>query len=85
MAYYDLYLLAFDGDFFARTEAVAASEGAADPPQWAEDNRWGVAASPGFSDAYASALVGGAEYPGRDESVISDPQLLAAVQAIGTT
>ena len=82
MAYYDLYLLTFDGDFFARLEAAVASEGAVDPPQWAEDHRWAVAAAPGFADKYASALAGGVEHPGRDQAVISDAELLSAVQAV---
>ena len=83
MAYWDLYLLTFDADFYARTEAAAASEGAADPAQWADDNRWGVAAAPGFADKYASALAGGVQTPGRDQAVISDAELLSAVQAVG--
>lgn len=85
MAYYDLYLLAFDADFYARTEAAAASESITDPPQWADDHRWELAAAPGFADAYASALAGGVQTPGRDQAVIPDADLLAAVQAIGTT
>jgi hypothetical protein len=82
MAYWDLYLLTFDPDFYARTEAAAAEQNQPDPPQWADDHRWEVAAAPGFADAYASALAGGVQNPGRDESVISDAQLRAAVQAI---
>jgi hypothetical protein len=82
MAYYDLFLLAFDGDFFARIEGCVASEGAVDPPGWADEHRWAVAASPTFADRYASALVSGVPNPGRDPAVIPDADLLAAVQAI---
>lgn len=85
MAYYDLYLLAFDPDFYARTEAAAAEQGYANPPQWADDHRWPLAAQPTFADKYASALAGGVPTPGRDQSVISDDEIRAAVQAIGTT
>ena len=81
MAYYDLYLLAFDADFYARTEAAAAEQGYPNPPQWADDHRWDMAAAPTFADRYASALAGGVQNPGRDQAVISDDDLRAAVQA----
>lgn len=90
MAYYDVALLAADADFTARTTAAYTIEtlgtgGDVLPVQWAAEHAWDMAAQPGFGDAYASALAAEVPGPGRDPSVISDPQILSAVQAlIGT-
>ena len=86
MAYYDVALLSGDSDFLSRCAAAYATETLADdstnPGQWANENGWDLAAQPGFGDAYASALAGGVENPGRDPGVITDPQILAAVQGM---
>lgn len=85
MAYSDQALLSRDQDFIDRLSACAAVEvvltPGLPPDQWARSNVWEIAASPGFADAYASALAGGVPRPGNDPAVISDEQLLAAVQA----
>ena len=85
MAYSDQALLSGDGDFIARIAACAAVEvdlaGKA-PQTWAAEHVWLVAAAPTFADKYASALAGGAVRPGNDQSVIADPEILAAVQAL---
>lgn len=86
MAYYDVSLLAADGDFTARVTACYTTETLGQsldilPPQWASEHAWQIAAAPGFGDAYASALASGVPNPGRDQAVISDPQVLSAVQA----
>lgn len=87
MAYSDQALLSQDNDFIWRIAACAAVEIDMTPPeqptQWATDNVWFIAAAPGFADAYASALAGGVVRPGNDPSVISDAQILSAVQAQG--
>jgi hypothetical protein len=83
MAYSDVSLLAVDYDFQNRTAACAATEGTSDnPPSWAAEHAWEMASQPGFGDAYASALESGVERPGWDAAVISDAQILSAVQAI---
>lgn len=84
MAFFDISLLAADSDFNNRIAACAQTEGLVteSAPQWASDHAWQLAASPGFGDAYASAIVAGIPNPGRDQSVISDAQILAAVQAL---
>jgi hypothetical protein len=86
MAYYDVYLLRNDSDFLARSAACYTSETplgtGEDPGQWSQQHAWDLAGSPTFGDKYASALAGGVPDPGRDESVISDPEILSAVQAI---
>ena len=84
MAYSDQALLSIDQDFTNRLAACAAVEvtlGDQQPVDWAVRNRWAIAAAPGFADAYASALASGVERPGNDPAVISDAQILSAVQA----
>lgn len=87
MAYSDVAALHADADFLDRTAAAYATEPGTegDPGSWAAIHAWDMAGQPGFGDAYASAVAGGVERPGNDVSVISDAQILTAVQAIGTT
>jgi len=86
MAFSDQALLSVDPDFLARVSACVAAElggpGETPPTTWAANNIWLVAAAPGFGDAYASAIAGGIPRPGNDPAVISDAQILAAVQAL---
>ena len=84
MAYYDVSLLASDGDFAQRCMACYATEGGTEdnPSAWWSQHAWDLAGQPGFGDAYASALASGVENPGRDPGVITDPQILSAVQAL---
>lgn len=84
MAFSDIALLSADNDFILRTRACVAVEGVADPVQWSNDHVWQMAATPSFGDKYASALAAGVPRPGNDQSVISDPDILSAVQVIGT-
>jgi len=85
MGYSDQALLSADQDFWQRIAACAAVEidlAGVQPVQWAADHVWLIAAAPGFADAYASAIAGDVDRPGNDPAVISDAQILAAVQAI---
>lgn len=87
MAYSDVAALNADPDFRQRTMASYAGETFGDPvptnPEiWQRDHSWEVASAPGFGDAYASAIAGAVERPGNDPAVISDAQILGAVQAI---
>jgi len=84
MAYSDVALLSADNDFIMRTRAAAAQEGEADPVQWSNAYIWQMAGSPGFGDKYASALAAEVPRPGNDQSVISDPEILSAIQALRT-
>lgn len=84
MAFSDIALLSADNDFIMRTRACVAVEGVADPVEWAAVHQWAMAATPSFGDKYASALAAGVPRPGNDPSVISDPDILSAVQVIGT-
>jgi hypothetical protein len=81
MAYWDIAQMSADPDLTSRCAASAAQEGAPDPRNWAADHMLVLAAQPGWSEAWASALAGGNESPGRDPAVITDGMILAAVQA----
>lgn len=88
MAYSDVAALTGDYDFTLRCQACYATEPGSDPSgsnpaTWTADHIWVLAAQPGFGDAYASAVESGVERPGNDPAVISDAQILGAVQAIG--
>jgi hypothetical protein len=82
MAYSDIALLTTDNDFRARTNACVSGEGELNPPDWTGKHIWQMASAPGFGDAYASAVINGINRPGNDQSVISDSQILSAVQSI---
>lgn len=82
MAYSDVALLSQDNDFINRTRAAVAQEGEADPVGWSNDHQWQMAGAPTFGDKYAYAILSGVERPGNDQSVISDPEILSAVQAL---
>jgi hypothetical protein len=52
----------------------------------ADQIQWRVVAAPGLADAYSYAVaVGEIDEPGKDESVITDVMLLAAVQPLVVT
>lgn len=84
MAYSDIALLQQDNDFIMRTAAAASTQPDVtnNPLDWAMSHMWDMAGMPSFGDKYASALVAGIPRPGNDPSVISDPEILSAVQAI---
>lgn len=88
MAFADISALAQDGDFIMRTTACAAVEGIGTPDegvnQWVANRQWQMAAMPGFGDKYGSALASGVQRPGLDQSVISDADILSAVQSLNT-
>jgi hypothetical protein len=69
-----------------RVAAAAAGEGQADPWNWATSNAWAVAASPGWSEAWAyardQATLDDNPDTGARPGVINDEMILAAVQDI---
>ena len=82
MGYYEQAQLSQDWEFIQRVAACATVElDDQDGMNWAQAHIWDVAAAPGFADAYSSAVAGEVPNPGRDPAVISDAQILAAVQA----
>ena len=84
MSYSSQAALSNDTDFIQRVGACAAVEAPKthQPLQWAYDHIWWIAAAPGFADAYESAIINEVPRPGLDPGVISDAQILSAVQYI---
>jgi hypothetical protein len=86
MSYESHAALANDGYFRQRIAAAAADEvpKTHQPLDWAHDHAWWVAGAPGFAAAYESALAADPPVPnpGTDPAVISDTQILGAVQAL---
>src|SRR5262245_22860724 len=86
MSYSAQALLSQDGDFINRVSACAAVETDKSqyPKRWAEENIWWIAAAPGFADQYEYALNSQPPNPrpGDDPAVITDAQILSAVQAL---
>ena len=86
MSYQAQATLSYDGEFINRVAACAAEEipKTHKPQVWAADHIWWIAAAPGFSESYGYALETGVEHPGADPAVITDAQILGAVQALRT-
>jgi len=84
MSYSSQAMLSMDTDFMNRVNAAAAVEvpHSHQPQRWGADNIWWIAAAPGFADSYEYALNTNVERPGNDPAVITDAQILAAVQAL---
>lgn len=82
MSYWNVAQLSEDGDLRTRITACAALENISNPEAWAYQNRWHLAAQPGWGDAYEYALNLGNPAPGRDPAVITDGMILSAVQSI---
>ncbi len=84
MGYWDISQMAQSGDLTLRVQACAAQELPAgeNPYVWTGDHILDLAAQPGWAEAWASALAGGNENPGRDEAVITDGMILSGVQSL---
>lgn len=65
-------------------EVVAGSiEGdTSDIPGWVSLRMWDYAASPGWADAWASAVIGGMTDPGSNPGVITDSMILSRTQQL---
>jgi hypothetical protein len=83
MALIDTANLARDADFRERIAAAAAAYDLdIHPTAWADQHQWQIAADEGISAAYASAVLSGIDRPGLDPAVITDAQIVAAVEGI---
>lgn len=83
MAYYDVARLANDSAFLSRVAACRVAEVPDnDPWSWVNEHTWQLAGQPGFGDAYGYAINTGNPNPGSDPAVITDGQILSAVQAL---
>ena len=81
MSYATIDRCANDQAFMGRLTAACAQEGATNPDTTMHALVWAVAAAGDIEAAYASALAAGNPNPGGDETVITDPMILSAVQA----
>lgn len=83
MSYKIMAEIAASGSLWRRVTACAWQEQVTDHPgEWASASMWSLAVQPGWDDAWASAVAAENPDPGDDEAVITDEQILAAVQAI---
>ena len=55
-----------------------------DPTMWVAVNRYAIVAAPGWGAAWQYAVDSGNESPGDDPTVITDPMILAQVEALLT-
>jgi hypothetical protein len=85
MAYSDVVEMSVNASLRERVAAAAAGEKIADPIQWAADNMWHIASSPGWADAWDYAEDTKNENVNQDTGqrtdVISDAMILSSVQA----
>ena len=86
MTYSTIATIAGDIAIQQRATAAAAQEQKTKPyDQWVYDHRWDLASTPGWADAWESAVAGGVTNPGGDDSVITDQMILSAVQPMDET
>lgn len=86
-AYFSIASAADSYSMQRRVAACAAQQNApGDPMGWTVDNRYQWAAAPGWGAAWDSALAAHPDDdtydPGADPAVITDPMILAQVQAM---
>jgi hypothetical protein len=80
--YWSVALIVQDADLQQRVIAAAAKEDIPEPSYWAMSHVWDYAAQPGWGEKYQYAIDSLNPNPGRDDSVITDGDILTAVQAI---
>jgi hypothetical protein len=80
--YLTVATIAVDTAMRSRVAACAAEQGEVEPEHWAYTNSYRWAAAPGWALAWESATAAGNPNPGADPAVITDPQILAQVQAL---
>lgn len=83
MSYLDITRMTESAGLAGRITACAASEGITYPEMWRQTATWAVCSQPGWDEAWASAAAAGIDGdPGERGDVITDAQILAAVQAV---
>jgi hypothetical protein len=86
VSYLSVVQMASSQSLLSRIIAAAAAEGVAQPQAWAQENVWRIVSSPGWADAWAYAVDTATDEhnpdTGKRPTVISDPMILAAVQAL---
>lgn len=82
MSYSSISDLSEDSDLRKRITVCAALEGVQGPWGFVDQYILDFATQPGWGDAYESAQAAAVDRPGRNSGVISDEQILSAVQAV---
>lgn len=84
MSYNAIAAAAADPHLKARVAACFAQEtdGPEQPPALAELHMWRIVANGPIADAYSYAVATDVPNPGKDEAVVTDANILAAVTAI---
>ena len=82
MSYNTIHQCANDEAFMARLEACAAQEGEENPNAAMNSLRWKVSSLTDIEEAYEYAVNSDNPNPGGDDTVITDAQILSAVQYI---
>lgn len=86
MSYLTIAILKQDPWIRDRVTACLAVEGHPSPETWVMEHAWALAAQPGWASAWESALAANPDAPdyepGRDQAVITDAQILSAVQSL---
>ena len=84
MSYNHIADAASDSDLRRRVAACFAQNttGTEQPEALASVHMWRIAADNDIADAYAYAVATNVPNPGRDEAVVTDAAILAAVDAI---
>jgi hypothetical protein len=84
MSYSTGHLIAMDQDLRNRAEIAAAEQGVSpgEEENWVYRHARQLAIQPGWREAWESALANGVENPGADPAVITDGQILSAVQSL---
>lgn len=89
MSYLTQSVISQNATMLNRMAQAAATEDYTNPDGWATVHARTWASSPGWSEAWESALAshpGDPEFdPGTDEAVITDAMILSETQAIGDT
>lgn len=84
MSYNSIAAAAQDGDLRTRVAACFAQQttGPDQPEALAALHMWRIVADGTIADSYAYAVATNVPNPGRDEAVVTDAAILAAVDAI---
>ena len=82
MAWQDIAAMVDSLSLTGRIKGCAATQAVRDVDTWWYQHRWPLAASPGWHEAWGYARTAGTPDPGSDEAVITDGDILAAVQSL---
>jgi hypothetical protein len=85
MSYTTGHLISQDTDLRNRAAIAVAEQGtipAGEEEHWVFQHCRRLGTQPGWREAWESALANGVENPGADPAVITDGQILAAVQVL---